>query len=267
MLGSVVQVRLCDDNVIAREADVSSNEDDAAGNDSIQETSTTTTTAAASVPFIDLTQSIDSSHTNQQMYLSTSHDDLGLQRNVVTTADNTDDHNDLMNPATHQCTTTSGVGPIGNTAVFPGEIMDLGPTNTIDNNNTNNNNQQGSSSSQSPISETAKRLKSKILRSKELRNSKETYKIVPYPPAPSTSHAADASQHNVLLRLLDNLPEPNQNLDDASDAQSLINDIRYSGKPTSEAGAQDCDWTCPNCDLFNLYDDQMCECGTARPTS
>ena len=83
------------------------------------------------------------------------------------------------------------------------------------------------------------------------------------------SSAANNDTNNGQQDLLSDLPEPNQNVDEAFDAQSFINNIQCSGVTAHASTEQDAelysDWTCPNCDMFNLYTEQQCGCGTAKP--
>ena len=253
VLGSVVQVRLCDASVIAHET----NTPDASAE-------TKTPGVKREPPLIDLTEQSG----NETIASTTATNDSNFTSASSTIASLTIGQQNLpLNLTTHKDTSTSTT-PTTAAATFPNNFIDQLMLGTSDQSYTNQTNPPAST----PSSETAKPLKFKILRSKLESTSQDTYKIVPFPPGTQTltgSLGNASATNNGQQDLLSDLPEPNQNVDEAFDAQSLINNIQYSGVTAHTSTQQDAelysDWTCPNCDMFNLYIEEQCGCGTAKP--
>ena len=268
VLGSVVQVRLCDASVIAHET----NTPDAAAEiktPSVKQDSRT-------VPLIDLTEQTG----NETIALTTTtNSNFTSASSTITSL--TIGQNLPLNLTTHKDTSTSTT-PTTVAATFPNNLVDQLMLGTSDQSYTNQINPPAASTTrESSTSETAKPLKFKILRSKLESNLQDTYKIIPFPPGTQTitgsvdhSSATNNDTNNGQQDLLSNLPEPNQNVDQAFDAQSLINNIQYGGV-TAHASTEQDDvldydftwtyWTCPNCDKCNMCNVQLCGCGTAKP--
>ena len=247
VLGNVVQVRLCDASVIAHETN----------------TSDATAERKRVVPLIDLTE-----QSGNETTILTTASDSSLTSASSTITSLTIGQNLPLNLTTHKDTSTSTTSTVA--ATFPNNYIDQLMLGTNDQSYTDHTNLPGSS--ESSISEAGKPLKFKILRSKLESSSQDTYKMIPFPPTTHTITASlghSSSTSNGQQDLLSDLPEPDQNVDEASDAQSLINNIQHSGVATHASSEQDVEsyscWTCPDCDMFNLYVEKQCNCGTARP--
>ena len=268
VLGSVVQVRLCDASVIAHETSTPD------ANAEIKTPSVKQDSTA--VPLIDLTE-----QTGNETTASTTTTNSNFSSASSTITSQTIEQNLPLNLTTHKDTSTSTT-PTTVAATFPNNFIDqlmLGTSDQTYRNQTNP--PTASTSRESSTSETAKPLKFKILRSKLESSSQNTYRIVPFPPGTQNmtgslghSSATNNETNNGQQDLLSNLPEPNQNVDEAFDAQSLINNIQHSGVTAHASTEQDAVldndmtwtyWTCPNCDMFNVYTEQQCGCGTAKP--
>ena len=257
VLGSVVQVRLCDASVIAHETNTPDANAEIKTPGGVKRESTP-------VPLIDLAE-----QTGNETTASTTTTNSNFSFASSTITSQTIEQNLPLNLTTHKDTSTSTT-PTTVAATFPNNFIDQLMLGTSDQTYTNQTNPPTASTSrESSTSETAKPLKFKILRSKLESSSQNTYKIIPFPPGNHSSATNNGQQD-----LLSNLPEPNQNVDEAFDAQSLINNIQHSGVTAHASTEQDAVldndmtwtyWTCPNCYMYNVYTEQQCGCGTAKP--
>ncbi len=113
--------------------------------------------------------------------------------------------------------------------------------------------QPSTSTATSPVKSPLK-MKFKRSRSKSSTSdgqADDAYQIVPCRSSPETP-----------LDLLENLPEPRQNVDEASGALSLLDIINNT--PPASAHSES-DWTCPNCGNLNACFESPCDCGEVTP--
>ena len=262
LLGGAVQVRLCDASAIPHEAKTSP-----VVNNTLSAAAAAVTLcvnqATTTVPVIDLTGQPDSTSGDPSftgIITSPNSAEPSLPLNLTThsgsnTATTTSSALASNILATWQSDTSSTPATFPNTS-FLDQLM-------MSTNDPNITNAGASTSTQSSTSDTERPLKFKILRSKVESDSRDTYKMVP-----SSSSSPPPQAHSFLT----NIPEPDQSVSEASDAQSLINSIQYSTVSAHAPGEEEdadvnSDWTCQNCDMFNLFNEKQCQCGALKPVT